>query len=426
MKRRQLLIGGASLLAAGWWLRPNNQGAPHAPYFQELSQTLKARQLARPMLVIDRQRLRENCARLKAKLAPNRHYRIVAKSLPSIDLIGEVMAATDTSRVMTFHQPFTNAVAAHWPQSDILLGKPMPVDAARNFYAQLDNSKGFDASRQLQWLIDDLPRLQQYLQLAQEIDQKFQINIELDVGLHRGGLTSAQQLDDLLELIEQHPQHLVFSGFMGYDAHVGKLPPLVESTHTSLSKSQQVYRNFIARLQSHFPQLYHDQLTFNGAGSPTIFLHDNNTPLNELSAGSCLLKPTDFDLEALSDFQPAAFIATPVIKASPGLQLPGPLPIGEVWATWDVNRRYTVFTYGGNWLAKPESPAGLAQNSLYGVSSNQMMFNGSGDQTLAKDDYVFFRPTQSEAVLLQFGDLAAIDHNHALAWWPTLEQGHGS
>jgi len=32
------------------------------------------------------------------------------------------------------HQPFINEVAAQVPRADILLGKPMPVAAARNFY----------------------------------------------------------------------------------------------------------------------------------------------------------------------------------------------------------------------------------------------------------------------------------------------------
>ena len=89
-----------------------------------------------------------------------------------------------------------------------------------------------------------------------------------------------------------------------------------------------------------------------------------------------------------------------------------------------MNRRVTLFVYGGNWLAKPESPAGLQRNSLYGVSSNQMMYNGSPSQQLRQDDFIFLRPTQSEAVLLQFGDLAALAADGSVQWWAPLEQGH--
>ena len=55
----------------------------------------------------------------------------------------------------------------------------------------------------------------------------------------------------------------------------------------------------------------------------------------------------------------------------------------------------------------PVSPAGIQANGVYGVSTNQMMYNGSPASELVPGDQLFFRPTQSEFVLLQFGDLAA-------------------
>ena len=61
----------------------------------------------------------------------------------------------------------------HIPAADILLGKPMPVCAARHFYAwhgQQTSSMCFAPELQLQWLIDSPQRLQQYEQLAQELN----------------------------------------------------------------------------------------------------------------------------------------------------------------------------------------------------------------------------------------------------------------
>lgn len=424
MKRRTFVIGAVGVAATAAWLKPADHGEQYSDYFRALNQQLRAQRIARPVLVIDRQRLAANCRRLVERLPAGKAYRIVAKSLPSLTLIEEVMRHTGTRKVMTFHQPFTNALASAVPDCDILLGKPMPVDAAARFYAQHPQDSAFDPGTQLQWLVDSMPRLQQYLALAQQLGRTLLINLELDVGLHRGGLQHTDELDLCLTLIRDNPAHLRFAGFMGYDAHVGKLPSIIESRDASLEKSQAIYRTFVARLQDAFPTLYHDKLTFNGAGSPTIFLHDERSPLNDVSAGSCLVKPTDFDLETLSDFEPAAFIATPVIKSLPGLEMPGPLPLGDLWAIWDVNRRHTLFVYGGNWLAKPESPAGLQSNSLYGVSSNQMMYNGSPTQQLRQDDFIFLRPTQSEAVLLQFGDLAVPGADGTMQWWAPLEQGH--
>lgn len=67
------------------------------------------------------------------------------------------------------------------------MGKPLPVQAAQNFYRSLDNQSTLDSTTQLQWLIDSLQRFKQHQALAESINTSMQINIELDVGLHRGG-----------------------------------------------------------------------------------------------------------------------------------------------------------------------------------------------------------------------------------------------
>jgi D-serine deaminase-like pyridoxal phosphate-dependent protein len=38
------------------------------------------------------------------------------------------------------------------------------------------------------------------------------------------------------------------------------------------------------------------------------------------------------------------------------------------------------------------------------------------------DDHIFFRPTQSEFVMLQFGDLLVIDNNQIVDTWPVFQQ----
>tara|TARA_A100001391_G_scaffold184201_1_gene151878 strand:- start:23593 stop:24873 length:1281 start_codon:yes stop_codon:yes gene_type:complete len=426
MKRRTFLIALGGGLALAWWLKPGDRGAPHPPYFQALNDLFRQHGPGRPVLLIDRQRLAANCQRLTALLPPGRDYRIVAKSLPSVPLIREVMAQTGTRRVMVFHQPFITALATAEPGCDLLLGKPMPVNAAERFYEELPAQAAFDPDQQLQWLIDSEARLREYLALAEKRQRRLLINIELDVGLHRGGLATPEQLDPLLALIEAHPERLGFSGFMGYDAHVGKLPAVVESRQDSLRKSQAVYQSFIDRLYQLQPKYREQRLTFNGAGSPTVALHGDETPLNELAAGSALVKPTDFDLDTLAEFEPAAFIAAPVLKAMDGLQLPGPLPLGDAWALWDPNRARTYFIYGGYWKAQPVSPPGIEANGLYGASTNQMMYNGADSTALEVNDQIFFRPTQSEFVLLQFGDLAAVSDGSLQDWWPPLPQGEGA
>ena len=74
-------------------------------------------------------------------------------------------------------------------------------------------------------------------------------------------------------------------------------------------------------------------------------------------------------------------------------------------------------------MARPLSPRGLVNNPLYGRSSNQEMLNGPAHTALEVDDYIFLRPVQSEAVMLQFGDLFVVRGDRYVGRWPVFAQG---
>ncbi len=415
---RRLVVAGAATTCAAL-LRPRDEGDAYSPYFAALNALLKREAAGRPVLVIDLTRLDANIQKVRDSLPAGKAFRVVSKSLPAVGLLQRVMLALNTNRLMVFHQPHLLALAAQLPQAELLLGKPLPVAAAAAFYRELRGT-AFAPASQLQWLIDTRERLLQYRELAVGLGQKLRISLEIDVGLHRGGLQDPRELSALLPLFAESAGSLELAGLMGYDAHVGKIPAVVESRAASLNKVCTRYREFVKALAAHLPPQQLAALTLNGAGSPTFRLHGADSPLNELAAGSCLLKPTDFDLELLADLQPAAFIAAPVLKAQDGLALPGLSALGPAWAAWDRNRRRTFFIYGGLWMAQIESPAGLRDNQLYGRSTNQAILNGSSRTALQVDDHVFFRPTQSEKVLLEFGDILAVKNDRIEAHWPVL------
>jgi D-serine deaminase-like pyridoxal phosphate-dependent protein len=160
--------------------------------------------------------------------------------------------------------------------------------------------------------------------------------------------------------------------------------------------------------------------TLNTAGSPTYRLHVNDRLANEVAIGSAFVKPKDFDLDTLTHHVPAAFIATPVLKALDPFTLPGIEALGPLLRFFDANTARAFFVHGGRWLAEPESPPGLEYNGLYGRSSNQELLTGSRSVDLKPDDYVFLRPTQSEAVLLQLGDLVVYEAGTVTGRWPTF------
>ena len=404
-------------------MRPEEiESGGHDPYFESASRALKQARLARPTLLLDLDRLDTNLNRFTASLREGLGYRIVVKSLPSMPLVAHIMEQANTNRLMVFHQPFLNHLAETFPNSDILLGKPFPVEAAARFYDYL-RPGGFDPSQQLQWLIDTPQRLIEYQALAQARGLNLRICVEIDVGLHRGGLKDPADLDSMLTMMARDPK-LSFGGLMGYDAHVAKLPTTLGWRAREFKAVIERYSAFVETARRHDPMRPVQDLTLNAGGSPTFHLHNEIAMANEVSVGSALVKPSDFDLDSLAAFDPAIFIATPVIKAFGKTEIPGLPYLGDVMGWYDKNRAKSFFIYGGYWKANPVSPPGLRPNSLYGHSSNQELLNGPASVTLKPNDYVFLRPTQSEAVMLQFGDLAIMRQGTIVDAWPVLQQGN--
>jgi D-serine deaminase-like pyridoxal phosphate-dependent protein len=158
-------------------------------------------------------------------------------------------------------------------------------------------------------------------------------------------------------------------------------------------------------------------MTLNTAGSPTYALHLAGTAANEVSIGSAFVKPAHFDLPTLEALQPAAFIAQPVLKAMDPAIFPRREALGAAYHRLDPNSRRGFFLYGGYGDARPVSPPGLKFSAIWG---GRGMLEGSAKVVLAEDDFVFLRPTESEGVFLQFGDIAVYDGTQISEWWPTF------
>ena len=423
-RRRLLLAGTGAAAVAAFALRPGEAGAPHEPYFSQLARTLRASDVATdattPVMVIDRDRVQANIRKVLALKSPAVGLRVVAKSLPCFELMDLIAQQTQSTRQMVFNLPYLLLQTAERPQFDLLLGKPLPSGAAHAFYEKFRGG-AFDPSRQLQWLVDTPERLAEYQQLARALGHKLRINLEIDVGLHRGGFSRAEALANALELLKSEPL-LEFSGMMGYDPHVTEIPDLPGSRAGAAKHAQQVYASYKAQALAALPTA-RDQtaaLTWNAAGSPTFHMYDGEGAANELSVGSAFVKPTDFDLPHLDGCEPACFIATPVLKSG-AFQLPtGVEWIGNAAQWWDRNQRHGVFLYGGQWRADAVSPVGLSPSGLYGLSPNQQVMVGSGRQSLVPGDTVFFRPHKSEALLQQFGPIVVVSGGKVVDHWPVF------
>jgi len=388
-------------------------------WFASLNTLLRREGNGLPHLVVDLDRLDHNIDQALAVQTAEK-LRLVAKSLPASGLLEYIAARlwglTNPVRLMVFHLPFLQQLYRLYPGADILMGKPLPIKAMEWFYSNRpeSDSKG---TGQIQWLVDTPARLDQVIGLARETRRRISISLELDVGMHRGGIKNTEALKQILETIQANHERIQLRGFMGYDAHAAKAP-WPRSPGKACERSAGIYTSFIKVARENFPGLEESPWCINGAGSPTLSLHNVSSPLNDFSVGSALLKPAGFDVPSLETFEAACWIATPVLKRLPGVDVPflEKVPSGG---------RDSLFIYGGRWMATPAAPASLQENKLYGLSSNQQLLTVEADCEIAVDDYVFLRPNQSEAVLLQFGDILAVRANRFIAHWPVLKNEPG-
>ena len=387
-------------------------------YFNNLNQQLRNHQRAIPCLLIDLDILDENIEKTQLNLSTNTNLRIVVKSLPSVELIDYILQKTNTSKLMVFHQPFLTDLASRLNnQKDILLGKPMPIKTAEYFYNNLPQQNNeLNPFTQIQWLVDTQKRIEEYIDLAKKLHQKIRLNIEINVGLHRGGFSSLKDLEKVLQLIQENKEFVEFSGFMGYDPHVVKLPKIIRSEKKAFKLANQFYKKCKDLVKNDFPSLWKENLTFNGAGSPTLNLHKSTTSqINDISIGSCFVKPTTFDITSLKEYKPAAFIATPVLKKFKNTTIPGLENLKFLF------KQQSIFIYGGFWKADYYYPKNIKENKLFGNSTNQALLNISNKTSLEIDDFVFLRPHQSEFVFLQFGEILPIRKGEIQNPWQLLK-----
>jgi D-serine deaminase-like pyridoxal phosphate-dependent protein len=383
---------------------------PADPYFSAMSAALRDAGVFQPSLVLDLDRLNGNIERVRSRLSPKLALRLVDKSLACLPLLGHIRAALATDRFMTFHLPVSLAVLEAFPTADLLLGKPMPSGAART---ALTGPLSIPQARsRLCWLIDSEQRLAQYGALASELDVDLRICFEVDAGLHRGGFSDPAALSRALALLDGH-KRLHCEGIMAYEAHIPHIPALFGGPGQARATAKRLLRQFAKRLAQH------QRGIINLGGSKTAMLYGDDTAANEVSAGSAFVLPTDFDVPGLAGFQPAAFIATPVLKVVEP-RLPGSDWMTAVMQRLGLFPQKGCYLYGGRWMAEPVYPAGMKANRMLGLSSNQQFMGLPAQTDIAADEYAFMRPTQSEFVLQQFGSINVYRAGRIVDRWQAL------
>lgn len=381
--------------------------------FRSYDKALKQAGIAEPVILLDKQVLQQNINEIERLCGADQSYRIVAKSLPSAELLAVMDASFSNSGFMVFSRLMLDELLPLYPDKDMLMGKPLPVASVKAVLQAFPK-----AAETVQWLVDTNERLLALETLAAEIGLQLRVSLEIDVGLHRGGFTDATALEDAMRKIAQSSS-LTFAGIMGYEAHLSKLPTLFGWRARAVRRAMQAYDQARELAASVFGPDILDTAFFNIGGSTTFWKYPDRTRANDVSLGSVFVLPSDFVAPDLSALKPAFFIATPGLKHLKNNPLPG-FEWADRFFGWAMPARTSVYVDGGYWMADPVYPKGLGYSKIFGRSTNQELLAGSTTDNLGMDDFVFFHPHQSEAVIAYLGRIAVFDDGRITDIWDTI------
>jgi len=389
--------------------------APDEARFVSWNEALRASAGGRESALVDLDAIDHNLKLVGQTLGSRIALRLVAKSLPSIQLLEYMMVTACTNRIMAFSEGMVRDLLCRFGSDvDILLGRPETVDAAARTFDTLDarSSGGANPAAGVRWLVDTADRMQQYADLATERGVQVSIAVEIDVGLRRGGARNDEELLAMLAVIDESPL-LRFTGFMGYDGHVPFAPLGADPTRELLSV-QQRYADFVAAGSSAYPSLFEGPLVYNSGGSRTYHYYTDelDTPVNEVAMGSAFSYPRDFSDIPDKDLRHATFLATPVLKRIDPAE--APFAPGFLPRLAQDNPDYEVqfVVVAGSFPGDQRYPEGLVVNPVTSSAAgeedrgrgvinllpNQAEWLGARAVPLEVGDFIFYHPWEGDGV----------------------------
>ncbi len=379
-------------------------GIPNGDYFKQVGADLSAASYGTPQLFIDLDRLDANCDSIVSKVGRDR-FRIVEKSLPSLDLLSYIQKRANVDRFLVLHLPFLSNLLTAFPTADFLVGKLQPTAAVNQFFQSIAMADRPAAAGRVRFLVESRTRLEELVALAKALSLTLQVGVEVDGGLHRGGVRRVSDLPEVLKTFVENPGPVRFCGMLGYDGHVTAAPgaPGLEeyAARKTFGAFETTFASFIAKLKSDFPSLWRDDLVFNSGGTETYALH-NDGPANDIAAGGGMLRPASYGNLFIKALQPALFVAAPVIQHMDTFELPfGP---AQSTQAWDGQQSFTM--YGGGWPMQfvwpPNVQPAPVESDSEGANivCNQSLMIGPASPAIGPGDWVFAYARKSDLIFV--------------------------
>jgi D-serine deaminase-like pyridoxal phosphate-dependent protein len=377
-------------------------GLPDDAYFMQLARDLDDAGFGTPQIVIDLDRLEFNADSISNEIGRDR-YRIVEKSLPSLDLLQAISTRTGSNRFLVLHLPLLPALLAAFPTADVLVGKVLPTNAIHQFFQSVGPADRASVVARVKFLVDSRWRLEELATLATDLGVTLQVGTEIDVGIHRSGVRHVADYAAVLAGFVANASRIRFAGILGYDGHVTAAPgpPGLESTAARAAFRSVIatYQSFVDVVQRDFAMLWRDDLVLNSGGTETYSLH-HVAPVNDVAAGGGMLRPGAYSSMFIPDLLPAIFLATPVLQRFDTVDIP--FVSGPSSSLLRDNAGIEMF--GGGWAAQYVWPASVQDVPIEAGPQNENLVPNQSlvmvprTQALGPGDWVWLYPHQADAI----------------------------
>jgi hypothetical protein len=153
--------------------------------------------------------------------------------------------------------------------------------------------RGSKKTQEDYWLIDSIETFREWETFFLEKGEAYQVAIEIDVGMKRGGYSDVESFSKLVTAVVTSNSEVTFRGLMGYDGYIPFLP--FPESMGLLHWAMEVEHGWLNKRYAEFVQALEEQLgpslpqnpIYNGGGSATYKLYrDVSTPINDLAMGS--------------------------------------------------------------------------------------------------------------------------------------------
>lgn len=379
---------------------------PSAAYFDAIAADLDAAGIGAPVIFLDMDRADANIDAIAAAIPAPLSWRIVEKSLPSLDLLGYVSARSGSDKLLVLHLPFLAPLLDALPDAEALMGKTHLTSAVAAFFDGLPAGTDLAAiARRTIFLADGRSRLDELIALGGRLGVRLRIAIEIDVGLGRSGSSDPSELPAILSAFLGSAA-VELAGFLGYDGHVAFAPGGARAIDAAWSSATAAYQSFVDVLsEPEFASLAAlPDLIFHSGGSSTHPMYTSGTPVNDVATGGAVVRPGAYPDHVISALRPAIFIATPVLNRQSAPRLP--FFTAEQSARL-LEGRQGLTIYGGGWPAFFTHPADIQPAPLVSDATDHVMVPNQGlvtapaELAIAPGDWVFYHPRQADA-LFQF------------------------